>query len=54
MPRQLIAPKGNKRFVRRDQERRIGEFHDEGCSLGRDLLSQVSFAVRDPSDDEES
>ena len=54
MPRQLIAAKVNKRFVRRDRKGRIGEFHDEGLALGRDLLSQVSFAVCEPSDDEES
>jgi hypothetical protein len=35
--RELIAPKGDKRFVRRDEQGRFEESDDAGRSLARDV-----------------
>ena len=39
--RELIAPKGDKRYVRRDEEGRFKESDDAGRSLSRDVRQRA-------------
>jgi hypothetical protein len=39
--RELIAPKGDKRYVRRDEAGRFKESDDVGRSLGRDVRQRA-------------
>jgi hypothetical protein len=39
--RELIAPRGDKRYVRRDSRGRIKESDDVGRSLGRDRRTRA-------------
>lgn len=39
--RELIAPKGDKRYVRRDEKGRFKESDDVGRSLGRDVRQRA-------------
>src|SRR5688500_4095254 len=43
--RTLIAPKGDKRYVKRDQKGRIKESDDQGKSLSRDLKQRSKNKV---------
>ena len=43
--RELIAPKGDKRLVRRDDKGRIAESDDLGKSLGTDVRSHAKTVV---------
>jgi hypothetical protein len=39
--RELIAPKGDKRYIRRDSKGRIKESDDQGKSLGADVKKRA-------------
>ena len=43
--RELIAPKGDKRFIRRDDKGRIGESDDVGKSLAADVRKAAKTKV---------
>jgi hypothetical protein len=44
--RELIAPKGDKRFVRRDDKGRFGETDDVGRSLASDVRQHAKTKVK--------
>ncbi len=44
--RELIAPKGDKRYVRRDSKGRISESDDQGKSLSRDVRQHAETEVK--------
>ena len=44
--RQLIEPKGDKRFIRRDERGRICESDDVGRSLAADLRTKAKTVVK--------
>lgn len=44
--RKLIAPKGDKRFIRRDSEGRIKESDDVGRSLSQDQKRKAKTAAK--------
>jgi hypothetical protein len=44
--RQLIAPRGDKRFVRRDEEGRFKESDDLGRSLAQDQRRKAKAKAR--------
>jgi hypothetical protein len=46
MPRELIAPKGNKRYVRRDAKGRFKESDDVGRSLAADRRTKAKTMVK--------
>lgn len=43
--RELIAPNGDKRYIRRDEQGRIKESDDVGRSLSQDVRKRASKAV---------
>lgn len=43
--RELIAPNGDKRFIRRDEKGRIAESDDVGKSLAADVRTKAKTAV---------
>jgi hypothetical protein len=43
--RELIAPKGDKRLIRRDEQGRIKESDDLGKSLGADVRKHAKTVV---------
>ena len=43
--RELISPKGDKRFIRRDEQGRIKESDDAGKSLSQDRRKPAKRAV---------
>lgn len=44
--RELIAPKGDKRYIRRDGKGRITESDDQGKSLSRDVRQHAKTEVK--------
>ena len=44
--RELIAPKGDKRYVRRDQRGRFNESDDVGRSLSRDVRKHAKAKAK--------
>ena len=46
MPRELIAPKGDKRYIRRDPKGRIKESDDVGRSLAADRRKKAKTVVK--------
>lgn len=44
--RELIAPKGDKRFIRRDEKGRIKESDDVGRSLAADRRTKAKTAIK--------
>ena len=44
--RELIAPNGDKRFIRRDDQGRIVESDDVGRSLAQDVRKPAKTAAR--------
>ena len=44
--RELIEPKGDKRFIRRDEKGRISESDDVGRSLAADRRTKAKTVVR--------
>ena len=44
--RELIAPKGNKRYVRRDEKGRFGETDDVGRSLASDVREKAKTKAK--------
>ena len=46
MPRELIAPKGNKRYVRRGTKGRFKESDDVGRSLAADRRKRAKTVVK--------
>lgn len=44
--RELIAPNGDKRFIRRDEKGRITESDDVGKSLASDVRKPAKKAVK--------
>ena len=44
--RELIAPKGDKRFIRRDEKGRISESDDVGRSLAADRRTNAKTVVK--------
>ena len=44
--RELIAPKGDKRYVRRDDKGQFSESDDVGRSLGRDVKQPAKTEVK--------
>jgi hypothetical protein len=44
--RELIAPKGDKRFVRRDDKGRFGETDDVGRSLASDVRQKAKTKAK--------
>ena len=44
--RELIAPKGDKRYVRRDEKGRFKESDDVGRSLGRDVRQRAKSTAK--------
>jgi hypothetical protein len=44
--RELVAPRGDKRYVRRDERGRIKESDDVGCSLAADRLQYSKIVVK--------
>jgi hypothetical protein len=44
--RELVAPKGNKRYVRRDQEGKFNEVDDVSRSLSRDRRKKAKSVVK--------
>jgi hypothetical protein len=44
--RELIAPKGDKRFVRRDERGRFEESDDAGRSLARDVRQHAKTKAK--------
>jgi hypothetical protein len=46
MPRELIAPKGDKRFVRRTAKGRFKESDDVGRSLAADRRTKAKTVVK--------
>jgi hypothetical protein len=44
--RELIAPKGDKRYIRRDERGRIKESDDVGRSLSQDRRRQAKAAAK--------
>jgi hypothetical protein len=44
--REEIAPKGDKRYVRRDEKGRIKESDDQSRSLSQDQKKEAETAVR--------
>lgn len=46
MPRELIAPKGDKRYIRRDEKGRIKESDDVGRSLAADRRTKAKTVAK--------
>lgn len=44
--RELIAPNGDKRLIRRDEKGRIVESDDLGASLSQDVRKQAKATVK--------
>ena len=44
--RELIAPRGDKRYVRRDEKGRISESDDQGKSLSQDRRRKANAAAK--------
>jgi hypothetical protein len=44
--RELIAPKGDKRFIKRDEKGRITESDDQGRSLSQDVKKSAKTKVK--------
>jgi hypothetical protein len=44
--RELIAPRGDKRYVRRDEKSRISEGNDQGKSLSQDRRRKAGTAAK--------
>jgi hypothetical protein len=44
--RELIAPRGDKRYVRRDEKGRISESDDQGKSLSQDRRRKAKTAAK--------
>ena len=44
--RELIAPKGDKRYVRRDEKGRFGESDDVGRSLASDVRHKAKTKAK--------
>ena len=44
--RELIAPRGDKRYVRRDMKGRISESDDQGRSLAQDRRRKAKTAAK--------
>ena len=44
--RELIAPKGDKRYVRRDEKGRFGETDDVGRSLASDVRQHAKTKAK--------
>ena len=44
--RELIAPRGDKRYVRRSNTGRFSESDDQGKSLGRDVRQKAKTRVK--------
>lgn len=44
--RTLIAPKGDKRYIKRDEKGRITESDDQGKSLNRDVRQTAKNKVK--------
>jgi hypothetical protein len=44
--RELIAPKGDKRFIKRDAKGRITESDDQGRSLSQDVKKSAKTKVK--------
>lgn len=44
--RELIDPKGNKRYIRRDEKGRIKESDDQGKSLSQDVKKKAKTKVK--------
>jgi hypothetical protein len=44
--RELIAPRGDKRYIRRDEKGRISESDDQGKSLSQDRRRRAKTAAK--------
>lgn len=44
--RELIAPRGDKRYIRRDEKGRIRESDDQGKSLSQDRRRKAKTAAK--------
>lgn len=44
--RELIAPKGDKRYIRRDQQGRFNESDEVGRSLARDVRQRAGTQAK--------
>jgi hypothetical protein len=44
--RELIAPRGDKRYIRRDERGRISESDDQGKSLAQDRRRKAKTAAK--------
>jgi len=44
--RELIAPRGDKRYIRRDEKGRIKESDDQGKSLSQDYRRNAKTAAK--------
>ena len=44
--RELIAPRGDKRYIRRDEKGRISESDDQGKSLSQDRRRKAKTAAK--------
>lgn len=44
--REMIAPQGDKRYVRRDSQGQFSESDDQGKSLGKDVRQSAKTQVK--------